>query len=405
MNLDFNQFNKASYPYLDDSDIDKYVPVLYGKVAAIELTCINKNYDTDNSSVAAVFRMPDGMSDYGSAYIYVDDTWKTANVSSVDYDKELITISNGRSDSGSTYELKLVDCYGYMFDGHCYPRQAIQHWYSKYGKIQYTDSNFNKTEFEAELDSEKYKADFGLYLDDYSKDEDSETSYELSYFNKVVYNISVLGGLMYSRVYNNAEDKVTARLKDYERTATDTISSTEIKNRIELKGTTTADKAFSKIIERYYHDIKNDTYLSFEDNTYENFVKQNYRVMQSKTDKSYLVNQADALKRAAWLALEFKNIPIVFTVDVYKRYTARLYDVYTISLQPDNLTENSREYAGNHDCLVLGVKPMISEKYTELTVMIIPDRTPSVQQVSVRSDAYTTVTRAKSTAQIITDNF
>jgi len=69
MNITFNQFTKSKYPYLDDSYIDKYVPVAYGKIASVELTPINSNYDTDNGDVSAVYRMPDGMTNYGTAYV------------------------------------------------------------------------------------------------------------------------------------------------------------------------------------------------------------------------------------------------------------------------------------------------------------------------------------------------
>jgi hypothetical protein len=404
MNITFNQFNKTKYPYLDDSYIDNYIPVAYGKIASVKLTPINSNYDTDNGDVSAVYRMPDGMTNYGTAYVKIDDTWVAATVESVDYDTGLITISNGRSESGSTYECKLTDCYGYMFDGHCYPRQALQHWYATYGNIQYTDSNFNKTEWVAALDDSRYQADFGLLLDDYSKDEDSDTTYDLDYFNKVVYNIATFGGKMYCRVDYDPSGKITATLKDYDRTASDTIASADIYDNNTLSASTTADSAYTSVIEKYYHNTVDDNYLSLEDNTYEKYVKQNYRIMQSLTDKSYLINEDDAKTRAAELALEYKHIPVEFEINVRDRYTTRLYDVVTVALMPDNLDSSMRQYAGNKDCLVTGVAPFPDKGYTTLTVQIIPDRTASVQQLSVRNSAYTTVARSKSSTQIITDN-
>src|SRR5574344_397239 len=404
MNITFNQFNKTKYPYLDDSYIDNYIPVAYGKIASVKLTPINSNYDTDNGNVAAVYRMPDGMTNYGTVYVKVDDTWVAATVSSVDYDTGLITISNGRSESGSTYECKLTDCYGYMFDGHCYPRQALQHWYATYGNIQYTDSNFNKTEWVAALDNSRFQADFGLLLDDYSKDEDSDNTYDLDYFNKVVYNISTFGGKMYCRVDYDLSGKITATLKDYDRTASDTIASADIYDNNTLSASTTKDSAFTSIIEKYYHNTVDNNYLSLEDNTYEKYVKQNYRIMQSKTDISYLINEADAKARAAELALEYKHIPVEFTINVRERYTTRLYDVVTVALMPDNLDSSMRQYAGNKDCLVTGVAPLPDSGYTTLTLQIIPDRTASAQQISVRNSAYTTAAREKSSTQIITDN-
>ena len=239
MNITFNQFTKTTYPYLDDSYIDNYIPVAYGKIASVKLTPVNSNYDTDNGDIAAVYRMPDGMTNYGTAYVEIDDTWVAATVESVDYDTGLITISNGRADSGSTYECKLTDCYGYMFDGHCYPRQALQHWYATYGNIQYTDSNFNKTEWVAALDNSRFQADFGLLLDDYGKDENSDNTYDLDYFKDVVYNIATFSGKMYCRVDYDLSGKITATLKDYDRTASDTIASADIYDNNTLSASTT----------------------------------------------------------------------------------------------------------------------------------------------------------------------
>ena len=404
MNITFNQFAKSKYPYLDDSYIDNYIPVAYGKIASVKLTPVNSNYDTDNGDVAAVYRMPDGMTNYGTAYVKIDDTWVAATVESVDYDTGLITISNGRSESGSTYECKLTDCYGYMFDGHCYPRQALQHWYATYGNIQYTDSNFNKTEWVAALDDSRFQADFGLLLDDYSKDEDSDNTYDLDYFNKIVYNIATFGGKMYCRVDYDLSGKITATLKDYDRTASDTIASADIYDNNTLSASTTAGSAYTSVIEEYYHNTVDDNYLSLEDNTYEKYVKQNYRIMQSLTDKSYLINEDDAKTRAAELALEYKHIPVEFEINVRERYTTRLYDVVTVALMPDNLDSSMRQYAGNKDCLVTGVAPLPDSGYTTLTLQIISDRTASTQQASVRNSAYTTVARSKSSTQIITDN-
>ncbi|MFA6719273.1 MAG: hypothetical protein WCS15_09335, partial [Prevotella sp.] len=423
MNINFKQFDKSTYPYLDDSNIGDYIPVCYGQIAACKLTCVNSNEDTDNGSLAAIYRMPEGMSNYGTAYVKDNDTWKTATVSSVDYDTGLITISNGRSDSGSTYECKLVDCCGFIFDAsgnvtrtvsgsNSYPRFILQHWYSNYGNIEYTDSNFNKTEWESELDDTRFKCNIGFLLDDYSND-DNSTSTSLDYFNKVVYKISSMGGKMFARIDYDASGKITAKLKDYSRTSSAVFASSDIKNASELSGSTSSDSSYSEIIENYYKNYaeSDDTYLSLTDSTYKQYVKQNSRITQSYTDDTLLINEADALIRAAEVALELKETPVKFTVDIYDDESSeqdvmgiRLYDVITVALSPDNLNASARTYAGNHDCLVVGVNPKLDDGYNEVTIQIIPDRTASVQQASVRTGAYTTVTRAKSSVQLITDN-
>lgn len=403
MIIDFNQFNKDIYTNLDDSYIGKYNPVAYGKIASVELTCINSNYSPDAQGVRPIYRMPDGMSDYGTAYLQVDDVWKLAEIYSVDYETGRIEILNGRSSSGTTYKCKLVDCYGYMFDGHSYPRQVLQHWFATYGGIQYTASNFAIDEWVSELDDSRVQADIGFLLDDYDYDDDSDDTYGQDYLWKTVFNISNKSR-HYFLVDYNSEGKITARLKDYDRVSSATFASVDIKNVDELPIETSKDNVYSKIYEKYYHDSVNDTYLSMTDNTYETYVKQNYRRTQKYTDETYLVNSTDATYRAGELALTFKDIPLVATLDLADANSVRIYDVITVAIMPDNLDSSQRKYAGNHDCLVIGTAPQFDQGYNELTCAIIPDRTPSDQQIAVNNGEYTTVSRASSVTDIITNS-
>jgi hypothetical protein len=404
MNLAFTQFDKSKYPYLDDSYIDTYIPVAYGKIASVKLTPINSSENSDSDSTHAVYRMPDGTSNCGSVFVKDNDTWKTATGISANYDTELLTITNGRDSSGSTRDVKICDAYGYMFDGHSYPRQILQHWFAKYGKIEYTESNFDKTEWEAELDDARVQADIGLLLDDYDKSTDSKTSYDIDYLWQVVYDISSKSKFLF-RVDYNASGKITARLKDYDRAVASghVYASSDIKNNGEIPIETSKDNVYGRIHEKYYYDTVNDSYLSFDDSTYEDYVKQNYRRTQEYTDETYLVNKADALTRAAELALTFKDIPMVATVELFEAYDLRIYDVITVALMPDNLDSSTRQYAGNHDCLVIGVSPKFDKGYNEVQCAIIPDRTPLESQIAVRNESFNNITREKSTIDLINE--
>lgn len=407
MNVRFNQFSQSKYPYLDDTYIDTYIPVAYGKNAAIKLTPINTTYSSSNGSIVAQYRMPEGISDYGSVQVYSSDTWITGSVSSVDYDTGIISVSNGRDSSGSTRDCRLIDCYGYVFSGHSYPVDVLIHWFENYGGIIYNESNFDITNFEAELTNTNFQCDMCIYLDDY--DPSDESDYAVNYFWKVVYRIASLGGKMFAMVDYNNDGKITARLKDFSRASSYTFASVDIKDtdEIEIKSSSD-DDVYSEVLEKYYYNSSEDSYLSFTDNTYNNYVKRNYRQTRSYTDESLIVAKADALIRAANLSLQFKDIPLVSTVDIFSDETnnafdIKLFDVITITLMPDNLNSSAREYAGERDCLVIGTTPHYDRKYTELQLEIIPDRTASTQQIAVQNESYSSVSRTNSSVGIVAD--
>ena len=204
--MTLNKLTKSDYPFISDGKIDKSIPVMYGKCASIEIPCINENLSPDSDNVKAVYKLPEGTSNIGTAYIKVDDIWKSATGTVADYELGTLTISNGREGNGTTRTVKLVDCYGYMFNSHCYPRQALEHFFSKYENIEYTDSNFSKTEWEYELDNANLKKDIGFVIDS-----DVDTWEQ-------VFNVSQKCARFF-RVDYTAQGKITARVKDFGRTS------------------------------------------------------------------------------------------------------------------------------------------------------------------------------------------
>lgn len=387
MDIPFKTYNKTDFPYLDDSSVGEAYGILYGKVSAIKLTCVNPN-----TSGYAIYKLPENTTSIGTAYVEVDDVFKTASIVSVDYQKGLLVISNGRSSASSAYQVKLVDCVGYVESGHSYPRQILQHFFKHYGGIEYTASNFDTATWESELDDASIQADIGFLLDDDGVD-----------FWEVVYNIS-RNSKTYFRVDYNASGKIYAKRIDFTRASSLLIPSCDIKNINELKLESSRDGVFSSVLVKFSRNYFGDSWLSAKDSTYENDVKREYRKSEQIEEETYLVNAVDAQYRAYKHSTLFSVIPYTVELEIFGNYFIDLYDVLTISLMSDNLSAKSRQFAGNVDCIVIKTNPKESVQTNYITVQIISNRIPKDMQSFVMSGSYTTIEKDKSSLEIAKDD-
>lgn len=385
MKLPNKTYNKDRFPYLDDNNVGKVIPILYGKCAALELIPVNENNNPESASTDAIYGLPEGTSNIGTAYVQVDNVWKAALNPVVDYIAGTLTIENGRDDGGSTRNVKIVDCYGYMFSGHCYPRDVLEHLFTVQLGVSLTASNFDLVEWAAELDA--VQCELGILLNDAAE------------FWEVVYKIST-GCVKSFRVEYNAAGKITARVKDFDRASSATISSADIYDSDVLRVSTDRSGVYSSVVCKYYKNHIANTFLSVENTTYLDEVKQTYRKDAVYELETYLVNQADAEARAYEDATRLADAPMVLSCTVDENLTLKIYDVVTIAIQQDNLDASSRAYIGNRDCMILGVKPNLLTRQNTISALIIPDRTPAASQSAVRTSAYTTVERDKSTLEL-----
>lgn len=389
-NIITRKYTKSLYPYLDDSLINEVIPIAYGRISAVKCQCVNANQNSGSETEPAIYRMPDLMTDYGTPYIYVDDTFKSATLSKVDYSTGLITISNGRSTSGTTYALKLVNCKGYMTDGHSYPAAMLKHFFANYGGKSYDASNFNTTNFDAELAT--IESDIGFVITD-----------TVDFWDQV-FNISTKAKKICRVAYENTTGKITAKVKDYARASTRIIPSVDIRNAQNIKVTTNRDSVYSSIVTNYYHNYYDDTDLTLDTTTYQTDVKREYKLQKELELETYLVEKLDAQARADEDALRYSSVPMTAEIEVYGNLDVAIYEVITCALMPDNLDSSARVFAGNKDCLVLSVNPNIDENYNTLTVQIIKDRVPKDSQSAVRNGAFTTIERDKSSLEIVAED-
>lgn len=388
MKIKLDKFTKSRFPYLSDSDVDKPIPVLYGTASAVELVCINPGQSKDSASVKAQYKLPEGTTSVGTLYLENNDTFIKATGVVADYVNGVVTVSNGRSTNGSTRKCKMVDGIGYIFSGHSYPSDVLKHIFSRFAGIEFTESNFNITEWNAELSSAKVQGDICVYIDD-----------EVDLWQDIVYPVSCNSRHRF-RVWVD-KGLITAKVKDYSRASSRSIASADIVNVDELPINTDRSKVYASVVVKYAHNFYDDVFLSLENTTYKREVGSKYRTQEELEEETYIIHESDAEYRAYEETNRTCYIQKTINLILFRNLDINIYDVITVSAMPDNLTNYSRLFAGNNDCLVLSVKPNRDNNTNTVKVAIIPNRVPLESQSAVRSGLYSTISREKSSLEIV----
>lgn len=388
MKIKLDKFTKSRFPYLSDSDVDKPIPVLYGTASAVELTCVNPGQSKDSASVKAQYKLPEGTTSIGTLYLENNDTFIEATDVVADYTSGIVTVSNGRGTNGSTRKCKMVGGVGYIFSGHSYPSDVLKHIFSRFAGIEFTSSNFNTTEWNAELSSAKVQGDICVYIDD-----------EVDLWQDIVYPVSCNSRHRF-RVWVD-KGLITAKVKDYSRTSSRSIASADIVNVDELPINTDRSKVYASVVVKYARNYYDDVFLSLENTTYKRDVGSKYRTQEELEEETYIVTEADAEYRAYEETNRTSYIQKTINLILFRNLDIHIYDVITVSAMPDNLTEYTRLFAGNNDCLVLSVKSNRDNNTNTVKVAIIPDRVPLESQSAVRSGLYSTISREKSSLELV----
>lgn len=388
MKIKLDKFTKSRFPYLSDSDVDKPIPVLYGTASAVELVCINPGQSKDSASVKAQYKLPEGTTSVGTLYLENNDTFIEATGVVADYVNGVVTVSNGRSTNGSTRKCKMVGGVGYIFSGHSYPSDVLKHIFSRFAGIEFTESNFNISEWNSELSSAKVQGDICVYIDE-----------EVDLWQDIVYPISCNSRHRF-RVWVD-KGLITAKVKDYSRASSRSIASADIVNVDELPINTDRSKVYASVVVKYARNYYDDVFLSLENTTYKREVGSKYRTQEELEEETYIISEADAEYRAYEETNRTCYIQKTINLILFRNLDINIYDVITVSAMPDNLTQYSRLFAGNNDCLVLSVKPNRDNNTNTVRVAIIPNRIPLESQSAVRSGLYSTISREKSSLEIV----
>jgi hypothetical protein len=394
MTIGKERYTKDLYPNIDDDLIGKTIPILYGTVGVIELDCINANQEDFTGGRYALYKLPIGTSlvDINpinrKIFIEVEDSWQVFAFEDylVDYEAGTLRCLQGRNLNDSTRRIKVLSPVGFIFSGHSYPADIIAHIFEYFGGVKKTSSNYDVTEFDTELAT--IQNDIGFYINE--KKDLWEFVYEIASKSRKFF-----------RCYYNGAGKITARIRDFDRLSSGLIASCEIMNSGTIPIESNRQGVYASVLTKYFRNYFSECYLSVENTTYFDEVNRVYATDAQYEDITFLVNQADAESRAYELATMFADVPVTSRLRVAGNLDLKIFDVVTIALSPDNLDASAREYIGNKDCMVISVRPDRSVGVNEITVLILPNRTPIESQSAVRDSAYNTIEREQSSTEIL----
>lgn len=363
---------RAEYPYLDDSDVGKCVPLLLGAVQAVELTPINPSYLPENAAVSAIYRLPDGCTSVGTVQVEIeDDAWAPAIGVVVDWVQMLMSVTNSRDEDGGTRRLRLLNPVGVMYGGHSYPADLILDLNYRYRGIQFTASNYDTTEWTAEAASSLIAADVGMLLDEPKPISD--------------WIMDLCGkGLSVFRYEFTPDGRATIRARDLERAPVrPVIQACEIMDGDECEVDTDSENVFSSVKVLFAHNHAADTDLSIVDSTWGNSVRSRYRVEEQKESATLLQTLALAQQRAAAEARAYSEISRVVSLELFGHQDLKVFETLDVSLKSDDFNPAARQYLGERRVMVLSINPSKAHGRNSITALLKPEySSPSAYQVA-----------------------
>ena len=148
-------FSAADYPNIDDSLIDKPIPLLYGTVRALEPVLLNGKAE----SGIVQYRIAQQVTSFGTVQVKIDDVWTTKTPASTDAATGTFSLSAADGRDGS----RALDCRVLAPIGmDANPADIIEDLNSRYLGTQYLVDEYDTTEWAAAVSALE---DVGIYID------------------------------------------------------------------------------------------------------------------------------------------------------------------------------------------------------------------------------------------------
>ena len=295
LKLPVNQFNKTDYPYLDDDDVGKAIPIAYGEVYHCPVICTNK---AQSGTPDWTFKVCD-TSDHSNGIqsidkIYVDGVEKTIKSSSLA--NGTVTIDNADWDGKSKVT---VDFKGLKNSSGTYitnPLDIIVDILDTYLGIEYNDDNYNTTEW-AEAKAHDLANDIGIFIDE-----------EMA-ITEIIEKIgnSVFGNFI---VQNNG--KYTFRILDTSQDPEMTIHIEQMLEPPQISWDGTQFLTSCKV--GYKKNYSEDSYRWYTNDTDKDKIYAKYKKYISKEFETYLVNEADAQELSEAIMEYYQDVKPIYTV-------------------------------------------------------------------------------------------
>ena len=349
--LPVNQVFEADYPTMTDDGFFKpiaYGDILKGKCYCLNETAVSSNHtfllmDTDYNDVTSIDT------------VYVDGVEKTVVAS--DLTAGTFTLSS--TSVGSSFGKVYADFTGANIKNGV---NIIKDLMSNYANVDYLSASYDTTEVDT---AEALSRDTSVYI---------KTQQKLNKtIEQVCVDIDALffakdSGLYTLRIYDIDRDPVKQIYED------DWLDDPDIENN--------ADEFLSSVIIQYNKNQADKTYTEYNNTAYVDEVFDNYKAAQSKTIKTNLTTEADAILKSEVVMDTSKLVQ-----DIIKRTTHfehRDLDIMDFIICDPVKRFSGMEHLGIYE--IIGISKSLDNTPTvQLTLRFIKSYTPQFTEYSVRA--------------------
>lgn len=343
-----DKFTVANYPDIDEKYINKSIPLVYGPIAEAPAVPVNSE-----SSGDVTFRLCDTLTVLGQVQIFSGDVWIdvdtiTENLSTGEF---VVSYADCRKDglpTGKVFNCRVESATGEPIT---YGSDVIKYLNQKALNIEYTDSNYNITEWEAE---ELSLSEIGVMFDQ-----------EIKLFEAI--RLVQEGANIRFRYEINADGRRTIRIDDRARGVSSVITKENYNNQNDITVQTDSDLIAAIVSVDYKKNYESGNYrIEIDDSEVESVVATERQKPTLKIE-TLLQTSTLALERAGNELDKFSTIPKFIDLELNGQewYFKRIYDVVKVEITPgevdlDTLTITGREFYGVWTAQVVSIDPRFS---------------------------------------------
>lgn len=321
-------FLESNYPNIDDID-GRVIPLMYGQVRDAKAIPTNKILTSGDVD----YRVAILLSSVGIVQVKIDEVWTTKTPINVNLDTGEFSLSSadGRNSNGGLYDCRVVDPIGIPIT---YLSDIIKDIENRYLGIEYIDSLYNITEWEAE----EIKLSSGGWV----------FESEILFYDAVAL---IQGGSTKRFRYEiQPNGKRTIRVDDINREVSGTIEPSDIQNRDDIPVTTDSKQVFASINVLHSKSFNSNVFKKKQNSDNKNYVLANYGSSKSLPANTMINNNTDADTRGVNDSGKFKDIPQIMTLNLMGEHflNVRIYDTYNIAATPGFVNLD----AGSEDLLI-----------------------------------------------------
>ena len=339
-------FTTDDYSNIEDGYVNEPIPLIYGSVA--EVLAIPVNGATTGN---VTFRVAKILTVLGQIQLWHDDVWNDVTAASSDLSIGSFTLEQAYCRKDGDADGDIFDCRVQSVTGEtiAYASDVIKKINLEALGLEYTDTNYDTTEWEAE---DTDLSEIGVMFDE-----------RIELFEAI--RQVQAGANIGFRYEIKADGRRTIRIDDTDRTVSATVNKEDIKNLDNLQVETDSELLAAIAIVEYKKNYEADTYRRYVDDSEKITVRDTYRQTPTLTAENNLVQtEALATERAAWMLDRFSTIPEVIEIELMGAswYTLRIYDIIQIELTVgfvdlDSSTITGREFYGIREAQVISVSP------------------------------------------------